>query len=331
MTHWQHVLREIPVPSPENRMSHRIVSLLPAATEIVSSLGGEAWLVGRSHECDFPPSVQSLPICSRPRIDVSGSSRDIDERVKQTLRDGLSLFEVDVEQLNELQPTLILTQAQCEVCAVSLADVEAALASRVGSHPYVVSLSPNCLNDVFDDIRRVAITLGVDERGEELVNDLANRLSHLSQGISRVESHRGERPLRPRVVCIEWLEPPMTAGNWVPELVGIAGGENLLSRPGHHSPWLDWSDLIAADPDVLVLMPCGWSISRTRADLHWLLSRIEWSALKAVREGKVFIADGHHYFNRPGPRLLDSAEILAEILHPDLYNDGHRSSGWQPL
>ena len=140
-------------------MPHRIVSLLPAATEIVCSLGCEAWLVGRSHECDFPPSVSSLPICSRPRIDVSGSSRDIDGRVKQALRDGLSLFEVDVGRLHELQPTLILTQAQCEVCAVSLADVEAALVSRVGSRPRVVSLSPNCLNDVFDDVRRVAITL----------------------------------------------------------------------------------------------------------------------------------------------------------------------------
>ena len=315
----------------ENRMSHRIVSLLPAATEIVCSLGGEAWLVGRSHECDFPPSVQSLPICSRPHIDVSGSSRDIDDRVKQTLRDGLSLFEVDIEQLNELQPTLILTQAQCEVCAVSLADVEAALASRVGSHPRVVSLSPNCLNDVFDDIRRLAITFGVDERGEKLVSDLTNRLSHLSQGISRVASHCGERPQRPRVVCIEWLEPPMTAGNWVPELVGIAGGENLLSRCGHHSPWLEWCDLVAADPEVLVLMPCGWSISRTRADLHWLTERPEWSFLRAVCSERVFIADGHQHFNRPGPRLLDSAEILAEILHPELYNDGHRGTGWQPL
>ncbi|MEK6260506.1 MAG: cobalamin-binding protein [Planctomycetota bacterium] len=312
-------------------MSHRIVSLLPAATEIVCSLGGEVWLVGRSHECDFPSSVLSLPICSQPRIDVSGSSRDIDDRVKEALHDGLSLFEVDVEQLNELQPTLILTQAQCEVCAVSLADVEAALASRVGSRPRVVSLSPNCLNDVFDDIRRVASTLGVGERGETLVGELTDRLAHLSQGITRATSPHGERPPRPRVVCIEWLEPPMTAGNWVPELVAIAGGENLLSQRGQHSPWLDWSDLVAANPDVLVLMPCGWSISRTRAELHWLTSRPEWSALTAVREGKVFIADGHHYFNRPGPRLLDSAEILAEMLHPDLDNFGHRDHGWEPL
>ena len=322
----------IPGSEPETTaMSHRIVSLLPAATEIVCALGGEAWLVGRSHECDFPPGMQSLPICSRPRIDVSGSSRDIDERVKQTLRDGLSLFEVDVEQLNELQPTLILTQAQCEVCAVSLADVEAALAARVGSRPRVVSLSPNSLNDVFDDVRSVAKTLGVDERGEKLASDLTDRFAHLSQGISRAAAQRDERPHRPRVVCMEWLEPPMTAGNWVPELVTIAGGENLLSERGHHSPWLEWSHLVAADPDLLVLMPCGWSISRTRAELHWLTERPEWSSLRAVREGRVFVADGHHYFNRPGPRLLDSAEILAEILHPDLCHYGHRGTGWEPL
>lgn len=312
-------------------MNHRVVSLLPAATEIVCSLGCEAWLVGRSHECDFPPRVQSLPVCSRPRIDVNGSSRDIDEQVKQSLRDGLSLFEVDVEQLNELQPTLILTQAQCEVCAVSLADVEAALALGVTSRPRVVSLLPNCLDDVFDDLRRVAVALGVDERGNALVGDLHDRLSQLSQGISRGATQRGEPRHRPRVVCIEWLEPLMTAGNWVPELVAIAGGENLLSERGRHSPWLDWSGLVAADPDVLVLMPCGWSISRTRADLHWLTERSEWPALKAVREGNVYVADGHHYFNRPGPRLLDSVEILAEILHPDLCNYGHRGHGWEPL
>jgi iron complex transport system substrate-binding protein len=319
------------VPPREIRMSHRIVSLLPAATEIVCSLGGEAWLVGRSHECDFPSSVLSLPICSRPCIDVSGSSRDINDRVMQMLRNGLSLFDVDVEQLKGLQPTLILTQAQCEVCAVSLADVEAALASRVGSRPHVVSLSPNCLNDVFDDIRCVAHALDIKERGGALVRELTDRLAQLAHGNSRVAAPRGARLPRPRVVCIEWLEPPMTAGNWVPELVAIAGGENLLSECGRHSPWLDWNDLVAANPDALILMPCGWSISRTRADLHWLSTRPEWPAIKAVHQGKVFLADGHHYFNRPGPRLIDSAEILAEILDPEHYNFGHRGTGWEPL
>lgn len=312
-------------------MLHRIISLLPAATEIVCSLGCESLLVGRSHECDFPPSVQTLPICSRPRIDVTGSSRDIDDRVKQTLRDGISLFEVDVERLNELKPTLILTQAQCEVCAVSLADVEAALASRVGSHPRVLSLSPNSLNDVLDDIRNVAVSLECSEQGEELVISLTDRLALLSHGILRDAVNRKSESDRLRVVCVEWLEPLMSAGNWVPELVKIAGGENLLSQPGHHSPWLDWNDLVAADPDLLVLMPCGWSISRTRAELHWLTDRAEWPSLKAVCSGKVFIADGHHYFNRPGPRLLDSAEILAEILHPGFCDYGHRGHGWEPL
>ncbi len=312
-------------------MSDRIVSLLPAATEIVCSLGAGASLVGRSHECDFPRGVQALPTCSRPRIDVSGSSRDIDERVKQALRDGLSLFEVDVERLNELQPTLILTQAQCEVCAVSLADVEAALASRVGSRPHVVSLSPNCLNDIFDDIRRVASRLDRVERGAALVSDLSRRLSHLSQGMPRVVSDHSPHLQRPRVVCIEWLEPLMTAGNWVPELVAFAGGESLLSQPGQHSPWLDWNDLIAADPDVLILMPCGWSISQTRAERHWLTDRSEWSSLRSVRAGRVFIADGHHYFNRPGPRVLDSAEIIAEILYPEISETGHRGTGWEPF
>lgn len=312
-------------------MTHRIVSLLPAATEIVCALGAEASLIGRSHECDFPSSITTLPVCSRPRIDVSGSSRDIDDRVKQTLRDGLSLFSVDVALLDDLQPTLILTQAQCEVCAVSLADVEAALAARVGSRPRIHSLSPNGLNDVYDDILRVAAALDIQDRGQALVSDLTDRLSHLSRGISRGASQRGEQWHRPRVVCIEWLEPLMTAGNWVPELVAIAGGDNLLSQRGHHSPWLNWNDLVAADPDVLVLMPCGWSISRTRAELHWLTERPEWSSLRAVRGEQVFLVDGHHYFNRPGPRLLDSTEILAEVLHPSLCDYGHRGLGWEPL
>lgn len=312
-------------------MSPRIVSLLPAATEIVCALGGEAWLVGRSHECDFPAGVLSRPICSRSRIEVSGSSRDIDNNVKQTLRDGLSLFEVDVERLNQIKPTLILTQAQCEVCAVSLAEVEAALAEQVGSRPHVVSLSPNCLNDVLEDIRRVAAVLEVVERGETLVKELRTRLTHLSQKVLNPTTRDDAARPRPSVVCIEWIEPPMTAGNWVPELVEIAGGENRLSKRGLHSPWLEWSDLVAENPDAIVFMPCGWSIARTRTELHWITDRPEWSSLRAVRAGRVFVADGHHYFNRPGPRLIDSAEILAEILHPDRCCFGHQETGWQPL
>lgn len=312
-------------------MSPRIVSLLPAATEIVCALGGEAWLVGRSHECDFPAGVLSRPICSRSRIDVSGSSREIDNNVKQTLRDRLSLFEVDVERLNQIEPTLILTQAQCEVCAVSLADVEAALAEQVGSRPHVVSLSPHCLKDVLEDIRRVATVLEVVERGETLVKELRTRLTLLSQKVLNPTTPDDAARLRPSVVCLEWIEPPMTAGNWVPELVEIAGGENLLSERGLHSPWLEWSDLVAADPDAIVFMPCGWSIARARTELHWITDRPEWSSLRAVRAGRVFVADGHHYFNRPGPRLIDSAEILAEILHPDRCGFGHQETGWQSL
>lgn len=307
-------------------MIHRVVSLLPAATEIVCALGAEASLVGRSHECDFPSSVTDLPVCSRPRIDVCGSSRDIDNRVKQALRDGLSIFEIDVERLNRLEPTLVLTQAQCDVCAVSLADVEAALASRVGSRPQVVSLVPNCLNDVLGDVRRVAEALDLVEQGELLTARLERNFEHLTRQGVLPNDHD-----RPSVVCLEWFEPLMTAGNWVPELVEIAGGRNLLSRAGQHSPWLEWHELIAADPDVLVLMPCGWSIPRARAESPPLISHPDWLRLKAVRAGRVFVVDGHHYFNRPGPRLVDSAAILVELLHPDLGLKTHRGSGWEPL
>lgn len=308
-------------------MSHRIVSLLPAATEIVCELGAESLLVGRSHECDFPQSVQRLPICSSPRIDINGSSREIDDLVKQTLHNGLSLFEVDVEQIRRLEPTLILTQIQCEVCAVSLADVETALATTISLNPRLVSLSPNQLSDVFGDVRQIANELGLSMMGNSLVERMQERMSRVQNAIRNVDGEVSS----PSVVCIEWIEPLMTAGNWVPELVSIAGGRNLLSETGKHSPWLNWQELVEADPDILILMPCGWSMERTRADLHWLTERTQWSSLRAVSAGQVFIVDGHHYFNRPGPRLVDSVEILAEILHPGRVDFGHRGTGWAPL
>lgn len=305
-------------------MPHRIVSLIASATEMVYALGCGDWLVGRSHECDYPPDVLQLPPCSAAKFDVHGDSRQIDDRVKATLLSATSVYEVDAAQLDRLQPTVILTQTQCEVCAVSLKDVERAVCEAVTSRPRVVALEPNALADIWTDLRRVGNALGVADRAERLIADCQQRLRSLSERCAAFGSPR------PRVACIEWLEPLMAAGNWVPELVEIAGGENLFGEAGKHSPWMTWDDLVTSDPDVIAILPCGFDIPRSRSEMHWLTGRPEWASLAAVRRGRVVITDGNQFFNRPGPRVVESAEILAEILHPDRVDFGHRGNGWTP-
>lgn len=301
----------------------RIVSLLPSATEIVAALGMLDQLVGRSHECDFPPEVQSLPICCRPRIDVSKPGAEIDRQVKDSLRAGISIYEVDTELLRELRPDLILTQTQCDVCAVTPQDLEAALTQGDNS-PSVIDLHPQGLEQLFGDIHVVAIASHRPELGHELVVNLRGGFESLRFKTSKLRR-------KPTVVCVEWFAPLMTAGNWIPELVELAGGQNLGAEPGQHSPWFDWDQLVALNPEVLVLMPCGWDIARARAESSALTSDPRWTQLSAVRAGKVFVTDGHQFFNRPGPRLLESTQILAEILHPEACDFGHRGRHWEAL
>jgi iron complex transport system substrate-binding protein len=302
-------------------MEHRIVSLICSATEIVVALGYENCLVGRSHECDFPPGVEALPICSEPRIDVSGSSNEIDQQVKASLRDALSIYTVFREELERLKPSVIITQSQCDVCAVNLEDVQAAVCEMVELKPEIVSLEPMALSDIWSDIQTVADSLNDAEAGHRLIDSLQKRLQNLGTTLP-------VSPARPTVVCIEWLEPLMPAGNWIPELVELAGGTSLLSEAGRHSPWMTWDDLVSADPDFIVIMPCGFGIERTKQELHLLTEHPSWPKLKAVQNGHVFLTDGHQYFNRPGPRVVESAEILAEILHRPLSDFGHQTSGW---
>ncbi|MDA0808232.1 MAG: cobalamin-binding protein [Planctomycetota bacterium] len=302
-------------------MEHRIVSLIPSATEIVAALGYEESLVGRSHECDFPPSIERLPVCSKPRIDVSGSSNEIDQLVKTSLRDALSIYTVFRDELERLTPTLLITQSQCDVCAVNLEEVQAAVCDMIGSQPEIVSLEPMALSDIWSDIQSVADALDDAVAGHRLVESLRGRLKLLAQNVP-------ESAARPSVVCIEWLEPLMPAGNWIPELVELAGGTSLLSEAGKHSPWMTWDDLTTVDPDFIVIMPCGFDIERTQRELHLLIGHPQWSNLKAVRDRNVFLTDGHQYFNRPGPRVVESAEILAEILHGPAIHFGHEGAGW---
>ena len=302
----------------------RVASLLPSTTEITCALGFEGALVGRSHECDFPASVVRLPALTEPKLDPDASSRGIDDRVKQLVEEGLSVYRVDSTQLRQLEPTLILTQDQCEVCAASLKDVEAALQDWTGASPRVVSLDPTTLLDVWGDIERVAAALGEPARGSELTGALRERVNATTKRTQQI-------PARPRVACIEWIDPLMAAGNWVPELVTLAGGQNLFGEAGAHSPWLDWDELRSADPDVIVVLPCGFGLERVRSEMPPLLAQPGWRDLRAVRAGRVALTDGNQYFNRPGPRLVESLEILAEILHPDGVEPRHRGSAWQPL
>lgn len=302
----------------------RVVSLIASATEIVAALGCEDMLVGISHECDYPPSIADRPRCTEPKFAVEGASYQIDERVKALVQEGLSVYRVHADMLERLQPEVILTQSQCEVCAVSLRDVEDAVCQMVGSRPQVVSLEPHCLADVWGDIQRVADALDVPAAGRQLVQHLQDRIEAISARA------RGLSP-KPRVACIEWIDPLMAAGNWMPELVDLAGGENLFGEAGAHSPWMDFDGLVEADPDIILVLPCGWDKQRARREMPPLTVRPGWSDLRAVREGCVCLTDGNQYYNRPGPRLVESLEILAEIFHPDTFDFGHKGVAWEPL
>jgi iron complex transport system substrate-binding protein len=301
----------------------RIVSLLPSSTEIVCALGLREQLVGRSHECDFPPGVEALPIISDSKFVPHGSSREIHNNVEAILRDALSVYLVHEEALKEAAPTHIITQTQCEVCAVSLKDVEAAVCKVLPGSPKIVALEPNSLQDVLRDFQRVADALDVPERGRELVAKTTARMWAIAE--------RAKDLARPRVATVEWIDPLMAAGNWVPTQIEMAGGRNLFGEAGKHSPWMDFETLYKANPDVILVMPCGFGINKARSELAGLIARPGWNELKAVRRGKVYIADGHQFFNRPGPRLAESLEILAEILHPQVFEFGHDGHGWVRL
>ncbi len=299
----------------------RIVSLIASATEIVHALGLGEHQVGRSHECNYPLAVTSLPACTRPTFPVDGDSAEIDRQVKQKLRSAASLYEVFPDLLDSLRPTHIVTQTQCRVCAVSAGDVRDALSHSVTSHPEVIALEPNSLSDIWDGVHEIARACGAAVAGDRLVGSLTSRLDEIT---ARVDA----APSRPTLACIEWQEPLMAAGNWTPELVSIAGGRDLFGEAGRHSPWLRWEDLAAADPDVIVVAPCGYSIARARAEMPWLTRRSEWAKLSAVRTGRVFLADGDQFLHRPGPRVVESVRILAEMLHPELFAPQFRGSGW---
>ncbi len=294
----------------------RLVSLLPAATEWVAALGAAGALVGRSHACDFPPAVRSLPVLTRSSI-TDGDSAAIDREVREKLQAGLSLYDVDLDALRALRPDLILTQTQCGVCAISVGALEAVLAEWAGTRPEVLSFEAATFRGVLDEVLALGRRLGrmpqamaVIGRGERRLRALRERI-----GVRRDGTVSG-RPA-PTVACVEWMEPLMTAGHWVPDLVKLAGGRAVCAEAGAPSRYVGFEEIAAADPDVIVVAACGFSTEHARADLHHLTERPGWGELRAVQAGRAFLFDGNAYFNRPGPRLYRSAELLAAALHPE--------------
>jgi iron complex transport system substrate-binding protein len=290
--------------SDETGGARRIVSLIASATEIVCALGLRDRLVGISHECDYPPDIRGLPVLSSPKLDVHASSAAIDAAVRDLVREGLSVYQVDDQKLAELQPDLIVTQDQCAVCAVSLADVEAAVCRRSGIEARICSLQPHLLADVRADFGRVAQAAGVPAAGEQLLASFDDKLA-------AVKARASGQPSR-TIACIEWIDPVMVAGGWMPELVRLAGGRPVICEEPGRFVTTDWQAIVDADPDVIAIMPCGYGVEKTMAELQ--ASDVARAALGQMR-GRCFVLDGNAYFNRPGPRLADSADILAHLMH----------------
>lgn len=290
----------------------RIVSLLPSLTETVAALGRQEQLVGRSHDCNFPSDIKALPSCTEPKFNPDGSSYEIDERVKAILQEGLSVYRVDAEKLAKLDPDIILTQDHCEVCAASFSDVQQAVQlSLANKEVEVISVSPIDLSSAVDAIRTVGRAIEAEKEAEMLTAQMKEELQDIQQQVG---------PLRhPDVLCLEWLDPLMVAGNWVPELVQLAGGDPSAAAAGAYSPKLKWKKIAQLDPDIITISPCGYGISETLSELSVLTNRPGWEKLKAVKNHQVFVMDGDHYVNRPGPRLVDSTHIMAEIIHPSCF------------
>ncbi len=300
----------------------RIVSLLPSATEIVCALGARDQLVGRSHECDHPAGVEKIPALTSARVGPLPSSKAIDTAVRDVLKDALAIYDIDVEALREVRPDVIVTQDLCDVCAVSLDDVRAAVARLARQDVRIVNLHPTRLDDVWADIERVADGIGQADVGRGVVGKLKER-------VTAIAARAKANSKRPTVLSIEWIDPVMIGGMWMPELIALAGGEPLVTKQGDHAPTLTRAELEAIDPDVLLVKPCGFDLPRTLKELHVLRETLPRGSWRAVAESRVYVADGNAFFNRPGPRIVESLEIMAACVHPETSVDlaaKHRES-----
>lgn len=302
----------------------RVVSLIASSTEIVCALGFADLLVARSHECDYPEWVTELPQITEPKIRTDISSLEVDRQVRSIVRAGLSVYRVDAEKLSAARPDIIITQDHCEVCAVSTKDLRDAVCHWLGANVRIVSLHPDSLGHIWEGIIQVAEALGARPRGERLVSRLQARMAELTRIAARAQA-------RPRVAFIEWIDPVMAGGNWVPEMIEMLNAEDTLGKPGEHSGWITFAALQDADPDVIVIAPCGFDVTRTLSEVSPLTDHCDWHSLRAVRDQRVYVADGNAYFNRPGPRVVESFEILAQLIHPELFDFPQHAHAWRAL
>ena len=301
----------------------KIVTLIPSATEIVAFLGQRKSIVGRSHECDYPDNLNNIAKLTSPKINVDGTSNEINKQINTILENSLSVYKVDIEKLKKLDPDFIITQAHCDVCAVSFSEVKNIVDKYFNKKTKIISLEPNTLDDVFDDIKRVAKNLNVENKANnKLIESLKIRLKK----IKSLSSIQKQKPL---VACIEWIDPLMIAGNWIPEMVNIAGGTNILGKSGGNSHWIKFEEILDQDPEIVIFIPCGFSIEKTKKELNnYMKKNKNMHSLKAYKNNKFFVADGNQFFNRPGPRLIESLEIFAEIIHPKIFNFKHKGINW---
>lgn len=299
-------------PSHEDKRRHiRICSLLPSATEIVCALGARDQLVGVTHECDFPPSVASIANVTRSNIPAHFSSAEIDAAVSENLDSSGSLYELDLAALEKLQPDLIITQRLCDVCAVSFDRVQIA-AENLSSHPRVLNLEPRSVSDILDCVCLVGDAIGRRAEADALVHSLRQR-------VSAIRGKTQPITLRPRVVCMEWVDPPFCGGHWMKELVDLAGGRDDLATGGRPSRRIDWRGILTFAPEIIVLTCCGFDLPRCAAEAEILAGFERVHELPAAQSGRVFATDGSAYFSRPGPRIVESLEILAHIIHPEIF------------
>ena len=296
----------------------RICSLLPSATEVIAALGLSEELVGISHECDYPPSVGSVPIMVEPMIPPHGlTSAEIDRQVAQLVASGQRLYRLNHDRLCDSRPDLILSQDLCHVCAVTPDQLHEAI--RAMPHqPTVLTLNPGTVHDVIDDVVRIGDAAGRSAEGHRLASQLRERLDAVRTRVRNLS-------YRPRVVCIEWLSPLYVAGHWVPEMVQLAGGQDVLAQPGTPSLVVTWDDILTASPDLLIVMPCGFSVERTRTELSQLMQQPGHWPIPSTLSAHTFLVDASSYFSRPGPRLIDGIELLAAILHPSDHDPIHDS------
>ncbi len=287
----------------------RVVSLLPTATEICYALGVEP--VGVSHECDYPPEAEAVPAVNRSRVDPDDDSAGINQQVQEAVDEHGGVYEIDDDALATVDPDLIVTQGVCEVCAVDRVLVREAI-ERLDLDADLLTIDPHSLDDVLADIERVGAAVGRQQRAREVVSRLRER-------VRRVERQVADVPERPRVAVLDWPDPVMVAGHWIPELIEQAGGRYGLADPGDRSEVTDWTDVVAYDPELLVVAPCGFGLDQARAEVDDLRDRDGWQSLTAVQNGDVWAMDGHNYVNRPGPRLVDTLEQFAAVLHPEQF------------